>query len=67
MCGTHDALYLRPERLVTFFANHDAAVRQRGGRQFSGKQKLALDWRYTGGIPQICWDEIGMPGGGDPR
>jgi glycosidase len=64
----HDTLYLHPERLVTFFANHDVPrfASEEGGSP--AKQKLAFGLAITlRGIPQIYYgDEIGMPGGGDP-
>ncbi len=64
----HDALYLHPEKLVTFFANHDVPrfASEEGGSP--AKQKLAFGLTITlRGIPEIYYgDEIGMPGGGDP-
>jgi glycosidase len=65
----HDALYLRPERLVTFFANHDVPRFASEEGSSPAKQKLAFGLAITlRGIPQIYYgDEIGMPGGGDPE
>jgi glycosidase len=64
----HDSLYLRPERLVPFFANHDVA--RFAGEEGSSAAKLRLAFGLTitlRGIPEIYYgDELGMPGGGDP-
>jgi neopullulanase len=64
----HDSLYLRPDALVPFFANHDVPrfASERGSSV--AKQKLAFGLTFTlRGIPEIYYgDEIGMPGGGDP-
>jgi glycosidase len=64
----HDALYLYPERLVTFFANHDVPRFASEEGSSPAKQKLAFGLAITvRGIPEIYYgDEIGMPGGGDP-
>jgi glycosidase len=64
----HDSLYLRPEMLVPFFANHDVA--RFAGEEGSSAAKLRLAFGLTitlRGIPEIYYgDELGMPGGGDP-
>jgi glycosidase len=64
----HDTLYLHPERLVTFFANHDVPRFASEEGSSPAKQKLAFGLTITlRGIPEIYYgDEIGMPGGGDP-
>jgi glycosidase len=64
----HDALYVHPDVLVPFFANHDVprfASAEGGSRE---KVRLAFGLTLTlRGIPEIYYgDEIGMPGGGDP-
>jgi len=64
----HDSLYVHPEVLVPFFANHDVprfATAQGGS---PAKLRLAFGLTLTlRGIPEIYYgDEIGMPGGGDP-
>jgi neopullulanase len=64
----YDALYVNPDSLVTFFANHDVA--RFAGAQGSSAAKLKLAFGLTltlRGIPELYYgDEIGMPGGGDP-
>ena len=64
----HDALYVHPERLVTFFANHDVPRFASEEGSSPAKLKLAFGLAMTmRGIPEIYYgDEIGMPGGGDP-
>ena len=64
----HDALYVHPERLVTFFANHDVTRFASEASSSPAKLKLAFGLTLTlRGIPEIYYgDEIGMPGGGDP-
>ncbi len=64
----HDALYVRPEVLVPFFANHDVPRFASAEGSSPAKLKLAFGLTLTlRGIPQIYYgDEIGMPGGGDP-
>jgi neopullulanase len=64
----HDALYVHPEVLVPFFANHDVPRLASAEGSSSAKQKLAFGLTLTlRGIPEIYFgDEIGMPGGGDP-
>jgi glycosidase len=64
----HDALYVHPERLVTFFANHDVPRFASEEGSSPAKQKLAFALTITlRGIPEIYYgDEIGMPGSGDP-
>ena len=63
-----DWLYPHPEKLVTFFGNHDTTRFM--GEPGATKQKLKLAFSLLltmRGIPQIySGDEIGMPGGGDP-
>jgi glycosidase len=64
----HDALYVHPDMLVPFFANHDVPRFASAEGSSSAKQKLAFGLTLTlRGIPEIYYgDEIGMPGGGDP-
>jgi glycosidase len=63
-----DWLYVHPDTLVTFFANHD--VPRFAGDEGSSPAKLKLAFGLTltlRGIPELYYgDEIGMPGGGDP-
>jgi neopullulanase len=64
----HDALYVHPEMLVPFFANHDVPRFASAEGSSSAKLKLVFGLTLTlRGIPEIYYgDEIGMPGGGDP-
>jgi neopullulanase len=64
----HDALYVHPEMLVPFFANHDVPRFASAEGSSSAKLKLAFGLTVTlRGIPEIYYgDEIGMPGGSDP-
>jgi glycosidase len=64
----HDSLYVHPDVLVTFFANHDVARFASAEGSSPAKLKLALGLTLTlRGIPALYYgDEIGMPGGGDP-
>jgi neopullulanase len=64
----HDSLYVHPEMLVPFFANHDVPRFASAEGSSVAKQKLAFGLTLTlRGIPEIYYgDEIGMPGGGDP-
>jgi glycosidase len=64
----HDALYVHPETLVPFFANHDVTRFASAEGSTPAKPKLAFGLTLTlRGIPEIYYgDEIGMPGGGDP-
>ena len=64
----HDALYVHPELLVPFFANHDVPRFASAEGSSPAKLKLAFGLTLTlRGIPEIYYgDEIGMPGGGDP-
>ena len=64
----HDSLYVRPDALVTFFANHDVPRFASADGGSPAKLKLAFGLTLTlRGIPELyCGDEIGMPGGGDP-
>jgi glycosidase len=64
----HDALYVHPEMLVPFFANHDVPRFASAEGGSPAKLKLAFGLTLTlRGIPEIYYgDEIGMPGGGDP-
>ena len=64
----HDALYPRPDALVTFFGNHD--VSRLASAPGSSAKKLRLAFGLTlmlRGIPQLYYgDEIGIAGEGDP-
>ena len=64
----HDALYPRPNDLVTFFGNHDVARFASAEGSSAAKLKLAFALALTmRGIPELYYgDEIGMPGAGDP-
>jgi glycosidase len=64
----HDSLYVHPDALVTFFANHDVARLATADGSSPAKTKLAFGLTLTlRGIPELYYgDEIGMPGGGDP-
>jgi glycosidase len=64
----HDSLYVRPDSLVTFFANHDVPRFASAEGSSPVKCKLAFGLTLTlRGIPELYYgDEIGMPGGGDP-
>ncbi len=64
----HDSLYVHPDSLVTFFANHDLPRFASAEGSSAAKQKLAFGLTLTlRGIPEFYYgDEIGMPGGGDP-
>src|SRR5258708_16628010 len=64
----HDALYPRPEELVTFFGNHDATRFASARGSSAAKLKLAFALTLTlRGIPELYYgDEIGMAGAGDP-
>jgi neopullulanase len=64
----HDALYVHPEMLVPFFANHDVPRFASAEGSSPARLKLAFGLTVTlRGIPEIYYgDEIGMPGGGDP-
>jgi neopullulanase len=64
----YDALYVHPEMLVPFFANHDVPRFASAEGSSPAKLKLAFGLALTlRGIPEIYYgDEIGMPGGGDP-
>ena len=63
-----DSLYLHPEQLVTFFANHDVPRLAGADGGSASKLKLAFGLTLTlRGIPELYYgDEIAMPGGGDP-
>ncbi|MBZ5702506.1 MAG: cyclomaltodextrinase N-terminal domain-containing protein [Acidobacteriia bacterium] len=63
-----DALYPHPERLVTFFSNHDVKRFASEPGSSPAILKLAYGLLLTmRGIPQLYYgDEIGMPGGDDP-
>jgi neopullulanase len=63
-----DALYPRPQELVTFFGNHDVTRFASAKGSSAAKLKLAFALTLTlRGIPELYYgDEIGMPGGGDP-
>jgi glycosidase len=64
----HDNLYVHPDALVPFFANHDVPRFASAEGSSPDKIKLAFGLTLTlRGIPEIYYgDEIGMPGGGDP-
>jgi neopullulanase len=64
----HDALYPRPDELVTFFGNHDVTRFASAEGSSAAKLKSAFALTLTlRGIPELYYgDEIGMPGGGDP-
>ncbi len=64
----HDSLYVHPDELVTFFANHDVSRFASADGSSPAKRKLAFGLTLTlRGIPELYYgDEIGMPGGGDP-
>jgi len=64
----HDSLYVHPDELVTFFANHDVPRFASAEGSLPAKRKLAFGLTLTlRGIPELYYgDEIGMPGGGDP-
>jgi glycosidase len=64
----HDALYVHPDVLVPFFANHDVPRFASAEGSSIAKVKLAFGLTLTlRGIPEIYYgDEIGMQGGGDP-
>jgi neopullulanase len=65
----HDSLYVRPDELVTFFANHDVARLAGAEGSSVAKVKLAFGLTLTlRGIPELYYgDEIGLTGGGDPE
>ena len=63
-----DRLYADPNRLVTFFGNHDVTrfISEPGSSPAKLKMAFAL-LATLRGIPQLyAGDEIGMQGGGDP-
>ena len=64
----HDALYPRPDLLVSFFANHDVPRFASAEGSSPAKLKVAFGLTLTlRGIPELYYgDEIAMPGGGDP-
>ena len=64
----HDSLYVHPDSLVTFFANHDVPRFASSEGSSPARVKLAFGMTLTlRGIPEFYYgDEIGMPGGGDP-
>ncbi len=64
----HDNLYMHPDMLVPFFANHDVPRFASAEGSSPEKTKLAFGLTLTlRGIPEIYYgDEVGMPGGGDP-
>lgn len=63
-----DWLYVHPDTLVTFFANHDVARLASEEGSSPAKLKLAFGLTLTlRGISELYYgDEIGMPGGRDP-
>lgn len=64
----HDALFMRPDELVVFYANHDVPRFASAPGSSLAKTKLALGLTLTlRGIPELYYgDEIGMAGGADP-
>ena len=64
----HDSLYVHPDVLVTFIANHDTPRFASAEGSSPARLKLALGLTLTlRGIPELYYgDEIGMPGGADP-
>jgi glycosidase len=64
-----DALYPRPDLLVTFLDNHDTPRLAGAPGITPARLRLAITFLLTTrGIPQITWgDEIGMPGHMDDR
>jgi glycosidase len=64
----HDSLYVHPDALVTFFANHDVPRFASAEGSSAAKLELAFGLTLTlRGIPEMYYgDEIGMPGGSDP-
>jgi neopullulanase len=65
---SHDSLYVHPDSLVTFFANHDVPRFANAAGSSPARLKLAFGLTLTlRGIPELYYgDEIGIPGGGDP-
>jgi glycosidase len=63
----HDSLYVRPDELVTFFANHDVPRFASAEGSSVAKLKLVTGLTLTlRGIPELYYgDEIGLTGGGD--
>jgi glycosidase len=63
-----DSLFPHPERLVTFFGNHDTRRFMDATNATPEKLKLAFGLIVTlRGIPELYYgDEIGLPGGNDP-
>ena len=64
-----DRLYPDPDRLVTFFGNHDIVRFMSEPRATPAKLRLAFTVLLTmRGIPSIYYgDELGMTGGADPE
>jgi len=64
----YDSLYVHPDVLVTFLANHDVPRFASAEGSSPAKLKLAFGLTLTlRGIPELYYgDEIGMPGSGDP-
>jgi glycosidase len=64
----HDSLYVHPDVLVTFLANHDVPRFASAEGSSPAKLKLAFGLTLTlRGIPELYYgDEIGMPGESDP-
>jgi neopullulanase len=64
----NDSLYVHPDTLVTFFANHDVPRFASADGSSTAKLELAYGLTLTlRGIPELYYgDEIGMPGSGDP-
>lgn len=64
----HDSLYVHPDVLVTFLANHDVPRFANAEGSSPAKVKLAFGLTITlRGIPELYYgDEIGLTGGADP-
>jgi len=64
----HDSLYVHPDVLVTFLANHDVPRFASAEGSSPAKVKLAFGLTITlRGIPELYYgDEIGLSGGADP-
>jgi len=64
----HDSLYVHPDALVTFLANHDVPRFASAEGSSAAKLKLVFGLTLTlRGIPELYYgDEIGMLGGADP-
>ena len=65
----HDSLYVHPDVLVTFLANHDVPRFASAEGSSPAKVKLGFGLTITlRGIPELYYgDEIGLSGGADPE